>query len=101
MLCALAHGRGYVVKRGVGEPGGKPACGPIRVGGGAGAFAPYVGVNPCTGGSHESSLVPVIFSFLVYSILELARHFDQTKASRFLLTISSTVVGWRSPISAI
>jgi len=43
----------------------------------------------------------VIFSFLVYTILELARDFDQTKASRFLLTNSSTVIGWRPAISEI
>jgi hypothetical protein len=48
------------------------------------------------GGSHESSsLMPVIFSFLAYSILELARHFDQTKDSRFLLTNSLNVISWR------
>jgi hypothetical protein len=39
MLGVLAHGGGNVVQRGVCEPGGKPARGPIRVGGGAGGFA--------------------------------------------------------------
>ena len=42
VLCVLAHGRGNVVERGVGEPGGKPARGPIRVGGGAGGFGGHV-----------------------------------------------------------
>ena len=31
----------------------------------------------------------------------LARYFDQTKASRFLVTNSSTVIGGRPPISAM
>src|ERR1700722_19013323 len=57
MLCALAHGRGYVVQRGVGEPGGKPARGPIRVGGGAGAFARHVGINGFAGDGHQQLLI--------------------------------------------
>jgi hypothetical protein len=59
VLCALAHGGGYVVKRGAGEPGGKPSCGPTRVGGGLGAFARYVGINGFAGDSDEELLINV------------------------------------------
>jgi hypothetical protein len=42
VLCVLAHGGGNVVERGGGEPGGKPARGPIRVGGGARLLASLI-----------------------------------------------------------
>src|SRR5271163_5118391 len=54
---ARAHGRGDVVKRGFGEPGGKPSCGPIRVGGGLGAFARYFGLNGLASDSHEEPFI--------------------------------------------
>src|SRR5271156_2575688 len=60
VLCALAHGRGDVVKRGFGEPGGKPSCGPIRVGGGLGAFARYFGLNGLASDSHEEPFIKYI-----------------------------------------
>ena len=49
--------RGNVVQRGVSEPGGKPARGPIRIAGGTGGFAGHVGVE-LRGNCHLISPLP-------------------------------------------
>jgi hypothetical protein len=58
VLCVLAYGGGNVVERGVSEPGGKPAGGPIRVGGGAGGLAGHVDVE-LSGNCHLISPLPL------------------------------------------
>src|SRR5271167_5252110 len=45
VLSVIAHGGGNVVQLGICEPGGKPARGPIRVGGGASGFASHVDIE--------------------------------------------------------
>jgi hypothetical protein len=58
VLCVLAYGGGNVVQRGVGEPGGEPARGPIRVGGGAGGLPGHVDVE-FSGNCHLISPLPL------------------------------------------